>query len=134
MWVSLTKDLIYKKIIKFLKSQFPKCYKNFNIKNLDDIILLIMQNDDFSMQESKILVNKNGFLLPFKNGILNTKTLEFFKHDSKYFITHIIPIDYDSEATLVNTKFSEFLSSIVNYKKFRKITCFTCMFKFNVYK
>jgi P4 family phage/plasmid primase-like protien len=114
-WIILSKDQLYKKLIDFLKKEYPNSYKKFNLRNLDDIILLIMQNEEFSMNDSKILINKEGFLLPFNNGILNTNTLEFFNHDPKYFVTHIIPIDYSKEDSIQNTIFSEFLSSLVNY-------------------
>ena len=47
------------------------------------------------MHDVKIKVNKNGILIPFLNGVLNSKTKEFYKHDPKYYNTHIISENYD---------------------------------------
>jgi putative DNA primase/helicase len=63
--------------------------------------------------------NSNGFLLPFLNGVLNTKTHELLAHNPNNYSTHIIPIEYNSEDSLEETKFSEFLSSLVNHNSNR---------------
>jgi hypothetical protein len=65
-----------------LKSQYPNIYKKFILKNIDDFILLITQHEEFSMAEEIANANSNGFLMPFLNGVLNTKTLEFLPHSS----------------------------------------------------
>jgi hypothetical protein len=49
-----------------LKLNFPNNYKNFNLRNLDEIFLLIYQNEEFSMPDAIAKVNINGFLSFFK--------------------------------------------------------------------
>jgi len=72
--------------------------------------------------------NKNGFLLPFINGVLNTKTKEFIFHKSENFNTFIIPLNYNKEDTIKNTKFEEFLNSIVNYNTVRLQVLRACLY------
>jgi len=72
--------------------------------------------------------NKNGFLLPFKNGVLNTKTKEIFPHKPENFNNFIIPLDYNNEDSIKNTKFEEFLNSIVNYNTVRLQVLRACLY------
>lgn len=58
--------------------------------------------------------NSNGFLVPFLNGVLNTRTLELLPHSPLNYSTHIIPIDYRNDDSLLDTKFSEFITALVN--------------------
>jgi len=58
--------------------------------------------------------NENGHLLPFINGVLNTKTLELLPHSPNNYNTHIIPLNYCKEDSIENTKFKYFLNSITN--------------------
>jgi putative DNA primase/helicase len=71
------------------------------------------------MAEAIANANSNGFLMPFLKGVLNTKTLEFLPHSASNYSTHIIPIEYNSEESIVDTKFAEFLSSLVNHNSNR---------------
>jgi putative DNA primase/helicase len=118
-WIIITKDQVTRIIIKFLKFQYPNIYKKFNIKSLDDFILLLKQNEEFSMPDAILKANVNGFLLPFLNGVLNTVTLELLPHSPLNYSTHIIPIEYNSDDSIKNTKFAEFLSSLVNHNSNR---------------
>jgi len=113
-WVPINKDQLIRTIIRFLKSQYPKIYKKFNLKSIDDFILLIGQHEEFSMPDAIANANSNGFLLPFLNGVLNTKTHELLPHHPTNYSTHIIPIEYNSEDSLVDTKFADFLTCLVN--------------------
>jgi phage/plasmid-associated DNA primase len=78
-----------------LRSKYPDSYKTFNLKNLDNISLLLTEHEDFSMPDAIADANSNGFLLPFLNGVLNTKTLELLPHSPNNYSTHIIPIEYN---------------------------------------
>jgi P4 family phage/plasmid primase-like protien len=71
------------------------------------------------MQEQIIKANSKGFLLPFKNGVLNTKTLQLLEHKANLYVTHIIPMNYTSEASIINTKFELFLNNITNNNEIR---------------
>src|SRR5205085_1197443 len=92
------------------------------------IFLLISQHEEFSMPNAITNANLNGFLLPFENGVLNTKTLEFKTHSPDNYTTHIIPVNYSKEDTIENTKFSEFLASIVNYNPTRLKILRACLY------
>ena len=74
--------------------------------------------------------NSNDFLLPFKNGVLNTRTLEFLDHSPNHFCTHIIPIEYktDNSQSLFETKFANFLGSLVNYNVNRLKVLRACLY------
>jgi phage/plasmid-associated DNA primase len=49
------------------------------------------------MPSSVAQANYNGFLLPFLNGVLNTKNLQFIEHSPENFNTHIIPNNYNKK-------------------------------------
>jgi len=72
--------------------------------------------------------NSNGFLLPFVNGVLNTKTLDFCSHSPNNYTTHIIPVNYSREDTIKDTKFAEFLTSIVNNNSTRLKILRACLY------
>lgn len=128
IWLPITKDQLTSIIINFLKSNYSENYKKFNLKNLDDIFLLISHNTQFSLPDSIAQANKNGFLLPFLNGVLNTRTLKFFTHSPNNFTTHLIPLNYSKEDTIKDTDFSIFLSSIVNNNIFRLKILRACLY------
>lgn len=54
--------------------------------------------------------DKNGYLLNFKNGTLNLKTQEFYKHRKEDLITKYIAINYNEKALAPN--WTEFLETI----------------------
>lgn len=128
IWMIINKDQLTRLFIQFLKLHYPKLFKKFNLKCLEDVFLLISQHEEFSMPKAITNANANGFLLPFLNGVLNTKTLEFSSHSPHNYSTHIIPVDYSREDTIQNTKFSEFLSSIVNYHSTRLNILRACLY------
>jgi len=72
--------------------------------------------------------NANGFLLPFLNGVLNTKTLEINPHSPENYTTHIIPVNYSKEDTIKNTNFAYFLTSIVNNNPIRLNILRACLY------
>jgi len=74
------------------------------------------------------IANENGFLLPFKNGILNSYTLELLNHSPDYFNTYVIPLDYSKEDSIENTKFVYFLNSITNYNPIRLKVLRACLY------
>lgn len=129
-WTAINKDQLTRLFITFLKSKFPDTFKKFNLKNLDEIFLLISQHEEFSMPDAIAKANSNGFLLPFMNGVLNTRTLEFSVHSPSHFSTHIIPIEYktDNSQSLYETKFADFLSSLVNYNNNRLKVLRACLY------
>jgi P4 family phage/plasmid primase-like protien len=128
IWSIINKDQLTRLIIKFLKLKYPKQFKKFNLKSLDDFFLLISQHEEFSMPDAIANANSNGFLLPFRNGVLNTKTLEFDSHSPSNYTTHIIPVDYSKEDTIKDTKFAEFLTHIVNNNRMRLHILRACLY------
>lgn len=90
--------------------------------------MLLGQHEEFSMPEAINRANSNGFLLPFLNGVINTKTLEFKPHSPWNYTTHIIPINYSKEDSIKNTEFSVFLASIVNNNSIRLKILRACLY------
>jgi putative DNA primase/helicase len=80
------------------------------------------------LSDAKRNVNSKGFLLPFKNGVLNTKTLVLLPHDPKYFITHIIPIYYNPGDKIEGTPFEKFLNEITNNSESRLNILRACLY------
>jgi putative DNA primase/helicase len=72
--------------------------------------------------------NANGFLLPFLNGVLNTRTLELIPHSPNNYTTHLIPLNYSKEDSIKDTKFADFLTSIVNNNLMRLKVLRACLF------
>jgi putative DNA primase/helicase len=72
--------------------------------------------------------NSNGFLVPFLNGVLNTKTLEFKNHSHLNYSNHIIPVIYSKDDSIKNTKFQEFLVSLVNRNVSRLKVLRACLY------
>ena len=128
IWSIVDKDTLIGLILNFLKSKYPKDYEKFNLRSLDDIFLLISQNEVFSMPQAIAKANSNGFLIPFLNGVLNTKNSEFSPHSPDNYTTHIIPVIYSKEDSIKNTKFAEFLTSIVNNNSMRLKILRACLY------
>lgn len=66
------------------------------------------------MPEEQKNANKDGFILPFLNGVLNCKTLELLPHNENFMSRHFIPVNYDSHKgkDLRNTFIGRFLLDI----------------------
>lgn len=101
LWKPLKTIDLKRTIILWVKSTF-KNYLSFQPRRADEIIELLQSLNTFSMIESKKLANNKGFLIPFLNGVLNSKTSQFFPHNKTNYITHILPIDYNSNTNLDN--------------------------------
>jgi len=119
MWSTINHDQLTRLFFTFLKINYPKQYKQFNFKNLDIIYLLISQNEEFSLPDAITEAKSNGFLLPFINGVLNAKTFHFNLHSPNNNNTHIIPVNYSHNDSIINTPFQYFLGSIVNHNSVR---------------
>lgn len=55
-----------------------------------------------------------GMIIPFKNGVIIKKDnfFSFEPHSKKNYITHMLNVSYDKEATIENTPFEIYLNSI----------------------
>ena len=62
----------------------------------------------FSLKKCQNQANKNGILIPFENGVLNIKTLEFYNHNPEFYNTHVLSISYDKNAKIEGTPFEFF--------------------------
>jgi putative DNA primase/helicase len=72
------------------------------------------------MVESKKLANLKGFLIPFTNGVLNSRTKQFFPHSKDYYLTHLLPFDYNPNTDLnnfKNTNMYNFLSHLCDHNE-----------------
>lgn len=115
IWKECGKTDAHNLIIKWLKSTYNDSYKEFQPRRLEDLLIILQSETRFSMLKEKTEVNKNGFLIPFKNGVLNSVTKEFIKHEPELYCTHIINQNYNKEENIVNTPLSLFLSQFVNF-------------------
>src|SRR5258705_44355 len=123
-WNTLPSETLHKYLIKFIKEKYPKTYKQFNLRSLPEIETLLKfegNKGEFSMIESTIRTHKKGYLLPFKNGILNTLTLKLLPHSSDYYLTYILPYNYDNHKNIIDTPMARFLIEISNFNTDRLI-------------
>lgn len=116
IWESISSDSLQNKIISWIMDKYPKIYKDFNPNDTVKILLLLQQHST-SMVEQKYLANKNGILVPFANGVLNSRTMELYPHSPNLYSTHIINVDFIPNAILNNTPMSAFLNDIANNSK-----------------
>lgn len=80
------------------------------------MLILLESETRFSMVEVKAQANKNGTLIPFLNGVLISKTLILHKHHPSLYCTHIIAENYNSDKSIENTPFSEFLGQFTGFR------------------
>lgn len=115
IWKSYEKTDVHNLIIKWLKSAYKTSYKNFQPRRLEDLIIILQSETRFSMLEAKTLANKEGLLIPFKKGVLNSTTKNFMPHKPEFYSTHIINKIYNTVDSIESTPFSNFLSQFVSY-------------------
>jgi putative DNA primase/helicase len=120
IWKTLEKIDVQNLLIKWLKTSYNKNYKSFSPRKLEEIIMILQSETRFSLIKAKAEVNKDGFLIPFKNGLLNSKTMEFLEHSPSLYCTHLINVNYDPESKeLENSFLAEILSQFVNFNSQR---------------
>lgn len=118
IWQSLNDKDVQRLFINWIKDTLSN-YKKFPPRRTEEALVLLESLVNFSLPHSKLIANKEGFLIPFKNGVLNCQTLIFRDHSSEDYFTHVIPVDYKEGYSLAGTPFAEFLLSITNYNKER---------------
>lgn len=97
VWVALTISQFETYLIKWIKSHYPDNYRSFKPSsgNLHEIVKLIQTNcPPFSMVEAQVNANKDGRLIGFLNGVLNTVTLVFSEHSPDFYLTNILNVPY----------------------------------------
>jgi len=117
IWKAIDKTEVNNLIIKLLKTLFPDLYKHFQPRRLEDLLIILESETRFSLLTEKTKADSEGLLIPFKNGILNSKTKIFLNHDPKYYCTHIIAEDFDPEAEIEGTPLANFLVQFVNKQR-----------------
>ena len=117
IWKAIDKTEVNNLIIKLLKTLFPDLYKDFQPRRLEDLLIILESETRFSLLAEKTKADSEGLLIPFKNGILNSKTKIFLSHDPKYYCTHIIAEDFDPEAEIEGTPLAYFLVQFVNKQR-----------------
>jgi P4 family phage/plasmid primase-like protien len=114
LWVTISNKEVGAMFISWLKIKYPNCWKQFSPNKISEVIL-VLGHKIFSLNEARKNANSNGILIPFLNGVLNSKTREFMAHDSKNYNTYVIPLNYEVNKEIKNTLMSDFLSECVNY-------------------
>jgi phage/plasmid-associated DNA primase len=130
IWVKKPIYQVEHLFLKFLKTRYPNAYTQFNLNTMNKIIILLKRNS-FSMVDCKKQANSKGNLIPFLNGVLNTKSLCLLPHSPNKYLTYIIPIHFNFSNTLVNTPMSKFLTKICNFnlKRLQVLrACLYCLF------
>lgn len=102
-------------------------YTFFSPAKVPKIISLLESFSKFNLNHEKYLINEKGFLIPFKNGVLNSKTLNLSPHSPFNYNTHIILIDYDKNAQ-ISDNFKKFLSTICNNDPIRLNILRACLY------
>lgn len=119
IWKALNTKEVQSLILDWVKGKYPG-YRQFQPRKTEELIILLESFTKFSLPRSKMYANTDGFLIPFKNGVLNSKTLKFYTHSYDHFTTHIIPVEYGTDdaytANFEQTPFANFLTSICNNK------------------
>lgn len=118
LWVALKPLDLQADFISWLKDEYKDDYRAFDIGRLNSQIIPLLKNQKFSMPEEQTLAYKDGFLLPFINGVLNCATLQFLPHAKENMSRHFIPVNYESHKgkNLNNTYIGQFLKDISNHK------------------
>lgn len=116
LWVSLKQLDLQSLFISWLKEKYKNDYRAFDIGRLERQIIPLLKNKRFSMPESQTNAYKDGFLLPFKNGVLNCATLQLSPHSPTNMSRHFIPVNYEAHSgkSLRNTFIGSFLFDICN--------------------
>lgn len=94
LWVTLEIEEVQSLFIGWLIKTFPTQYKTWKPTTFSEILMLLKRTN-FSMPDAKTEANKKGFLLPFKNGVLNCNTLVLIPHKAELYCTHIVPVEWN---------------------------------------
>lgn len=115
-WKQINKSDVNYIFIKWLQKTYPSEYRNFQPRRLEDLILIFQTETRISIFKEKGIINSKGFLIPFLNGVLNSKNLSFIPHHPDLYCTHVINANYDLNKGVLNTPFETFLTEFVNFK------------------
>ena len=88
VWLILSDSNVKTLILNWIQEANPKDYTKFPPHNTNEVLTLL-QRKEFNITKIKAELHKEGFLLPFINGVLNCKTKEFIPM-IKFFILHIL--------------------------------------------
>lgn len=127
IWLPLTDESLKSKILRWIEKTHPKDFTKFLPHNTTDILLLL-QRREIDITKLKEALSKNGFLLPFKNGVLNCQTLELKPHSKELYSTHIISVDYNPELPLKGTPMADFLASLVDNNSYALNVLRACLY------
>jgi len=127
LWETLTDLQVKNLILDWIIKAYPKDYTKFPPHNTSEIITLLQRKVlDINILKSKL--HKDGFLLPFLNGVLNCKTLELKPHAKELYSTHIINVNYRSDVELKETQMAQFLTSLVGNNPYALNTLRACLY------
>ena len=126
LWVTLTDIQVKNLILDWIMKAYPKDYTKFPPHNTSEILTLL-QRKELDINKLKSELNKNGFLLPFINGVLNCKTLELKPHDKELYSTHIVNVIYRSDVELKETQMAKFLTFLVDNNPYMLNTLRACL-------
>ena len=69
-WKQLSDQNVNRLFIQWLKKEYKQIYTTFEPRRFKEIKELISSQSMFSMVKSQYELNKDGIIIPFKNGIL----------------------------------------------------------------
>lgn len=120
LWEILDQLKVIGLFIDWLKKTYPNDYRAFDIGRFEAQLIILLKNKNFSFPELQAKAYKNGFLLPFKNGVLNCNTMELLPHDKNHMSRHVLPIEYltHTGTNLSNTFIGSFLIDISNNRSY----------------
>jgi putative DNA primase/helicase len=127
IWSPLTEDFLKGLVLDWIEVSYPKDFTKFQPHRTSDILILL-QRKQFDLTKLKAELGKVGFLLPFKNGVLNCKSLELKPHDKGLYSTHLIEVEYNPDMTLKDTTMSEFLACLVNNNSYALNILRACLY------
>lgn len=127
IWIPLTDDSLKSKVLNWIEETYPKDFTKFLPHNTTDIIVLLQRNE-IDLTKLKAELGKKGFLLPFRNGVLNCSTLELLPHGKEHYSTHIIGVEYNPNMNLKNTVMSDFLACLVNNNSYALNILRACLY------
>lgn len=127
IWTPLAEDTLKSLVLNWIEQTYPKDFTKFQPHSTSDILILL-QRKEFDLTKLKAELGKEGFLLPFKNGVLNCKTLVLKPHDKVLYSTHVIGVEYKPDMRLNDTAMSEFLSCLVNNNSYALNILRACLY------
>lgn len=113
IWVRLNNNVSTRRIFNLLDN-YPSLSKRLTLDYAEKVKSLI----EVLIGEDMVLLSNNSInngLIPFKNGVLDTKTKELLPYSKEFYFTHQLNIEYDPNAKL-SIEMMEYLARTASFK------------------